>query len=159
MVASGLFLAAAFTDVLDGYLARVLNQSTRFGEFLDPVVDKLMVMTALVLLVEDYSSAWISLPAIFMIGRELIVSALREWMAELGKRGHVAVSMVGKVKTTFQMVAIAALLWHATPEMVYLGYLLVYIGDFKLYIFDVLFKCSKKRFAAKVNSCDQKAAA
>ncbi len=98
-VAAFVFWLAAITDALDGYAARKLEQSTRFGAFLDPVADKLMVTTALVLLVEDYNTIWLTLPALFMIGRELVISALREWMAEIGKRGAVAVSWIGKYKT------------------------------------------------------------
>lgn len=125
-VAGFLFLTAAFTDVMDGYLARALNQSTRFGEFLDPVVDKITVISTLVLLVAYYHDIWMTLPAIFMIAREVLVSALREWMAELGKRQSVAVSMIGKIKTTFQMVAIALLLWHPNEWVVDLGYFGIY---------------------------------
>tara|TARA_B100001094_G_C18194002_1_gene809307 strand:+ start:2584 stop:3132 length:549 start_codon:yes stop_codon:yes gene_type:complete len=129
-VTAFIFAVAAFTDILDGYLARVLNQSTRFGEFLDPVVDKLTVISALVLLTELYSTWWFSLPALLMIGREIIISALREWMAELGKRGDVSVSWIGKVKTTMQMLAIMSLLWHPHPIVVNLGYVMLYFSVF-----------------------------
>ena len=104
------FTAAAVTDWIDGYLARRLGQMTKFGAFLDPVADKLMVAVALVLLVERHNDLLFTLAACVIIGREIVVSALREWMAELGKRTSVAVSFVGKVKTTFQMVAIIVLL-------------------------------------------------
>lgn len=104
------FALAGATDWLDGYLARRLNQSTPFGAFLDPVADKLMVAFALVLLVEHYHAWWFSLPAMVIIGREIVISALREWMAEVGKRTSVAVSYVGKIKTVFQMVAITGFL-------------------------------------------------
>ena len=124
--AAFVFLLAAFTDVLDGYLARVLNQSTRFGEFLDPVVDKLTVMAALVLIVEHYHAWWVSLPAVLMIGREILISALREWMAELGKRNQVSVSFIGKVKTTLQMLAIGGLIWHPNEAITSIGYVLLY---------------------------------
>ncbi len=110
LVCAAVFGLAGITDLLDGYLARKLNQITPFGAFIDPVADKLMVVVALVLLVERYDSAWFTLPAAIIIGREIVVSALREWMAELGKRASVAVSYVGKVKTTMQIIALLVLL-------------------------------------------------
>ncbi|BCV36858.1 hypothetical protein TUM17377_21860 [Shewanella chilikensis] len=115
---------------MDGYAARKLEQSTRFGAFLDPVADKLMVTTALVLLVEDYNTIWLTLPAMFMIGRELVISALREWMAEIGKRGAVAVSWIGKYKTAAQMVAIIGLIWKQGDWMIYAAYALLYVAAF-----------------------------
>lgn len=111
-VAAALFALAAVTDWLDGYLARKLEQTSPFGAFLDPVADKLIVAAALVLIVDAYSRSmpqWpllTVLPAIVIIGREIVISALREWMAEVGKRAQVAVSMIGKIKTTLQMMAI-----------------------------------------------------
>ncbi len=105
-----IFVLAAVTDWFDGYLARKLDQSTPFGAFLDPVADKLIVAAALVVLVESYGSVWLTLPAVVIVGREIVISALREWMAELGKRASVAVSIIGKLKTTVQMVAITVLL-------------------------------------------------
>ena len=122
------FWVAGVTDWFDGYLARKLNQTTRFGAFIDPVADKLMVETALVLVVEEYHSLWITIPAVTMIGREIIISALREWMAELGKRSNVAVSWVGKVKTATQMFALFILLWHPTEWAVWIGYVSLYIA-------------------------------
>ena len=107
---AAVFAFAGITDWLDGYLARRLNQSTPFGAFLDPVADKLMVAIALVLLAERYHAWWFSLPAVVIIGREIVISALREWMAEVGKRTSVAVSYVGKIKTTFQIIAIIGFL-------------------------------------------------
>jgi len=109
-IAAFVFTLACITDWFDGYLARKLNQSTPLGAFLDPVADKLIVAVALVLLVEDFSSIWLTLPATIIVGREIVISALREWMAELGKRASVAVSMVGKVKTLLQMSSIGLLL-------------------------------------------------
>ena len=114
MAAAGVFAFAALTDWFDGYLARRLDQMSPFGAFLDPLADKLMVAAALVLLFETYSTLWISITAIIIIGREIVISALREWMAELGKRASIAVSYVGKVKTTLQMLSILILL-AATP--------------------------------------------
>ena len=127
LAASAVFAFAAATDWLDGYLARRLQQSTAFGAFLDPVADKLIVAVALVLLVDEHASLWLTLPAAVIIGREIVVSALREWMAELGNRTSVAVSYMGKMKTTFQMVAITVLLlnWESL-EMT--GYLLLVIS-------------------------------
>ena len=105
-----IFAVAGITDWLDGYLARKLNQTTPFGAFLDPVADKLMVATALVLLTEIHATPFMAVPAAVIIGREILVSALREWMAEIGKRASIAVSYIGKVKTTVQIVAIVILL-------------------------------------------------
>ncbi|MCP8898778.1 CDP-diacylglycerol--glycerol-3-phosphate 3-phosphatidyltransferase [Gilvimarinus xylanilyticus] len=109
-VSALIFSAAAITDWADGYVARKYNQSTKLGAFLDPVADKLMVVIALVLLVTLYPAAWFATCAIVIVGREIVISALREWMAELGERASVAVSYIGKVKTTLQMVAIIVLL-------------------------------------------------
>lgn len=106
------FALAAITDWLDGYLARRLAQSSDFGAFLDPVADKLMVAVALVALVTVYADLWLAIPAAVIIGREIAVSALREWMAEVGKRASVAVSQLGKIKTTAQMAAILMLLYR-----------------------------------------------
>lgn len=110
---SGVFILAAITDWLDGYLARKLGQSTAFGAFIDPVADKLIVMAALVILVERHNTAWLTIPAAIIIGREIVISALREWMAELGARASVSVNMIGKIKTTFQMTAVILLLMAA----------------------------------------------
>lgn len=121
MAAAAVFVLAAITDWFDGYLARKLDQSTAFGAFLDPVADKLIVAAALVVLVESYASLWLTLPAVVIVGREIVISALREWMAELGARASVAVSIVGKLKTTVQMVAITVLL--ASPPGELLGQL------------------------------------
>jgi CDP-diacylglycerol---glycerol-3-phosphate 3-phosphatidyltransferase len=108
--AAGLFALAAVTDWFDGYLARRWNQSTPLGAFLDPVADKLIVAAALMVLVEAYSVPWVTIPAMIIVGREIVISALREWMAELGKRRSVAVSWLGKVKTALQMISIILLL-------------------------------------------------
>jgi len=110
LVSAGLFGLAAATDWLDGYLARKLDQSTPFGAFLDPVADKLMVAVALTVLIEAHASFILTIPATVIIGREIVISALREWMAEIGSRASVAVSYIGKIKTTAQMVAIVMLL-------------------------------------------------
>lgn len=107
-----IFALAAVTDWFDGFLARHWKQTTRFGAFLDPVADKVMVAMALVLVAEHFHSWWITLPAAIMIAREIIISALREWMAEIGKCSSVSVSWMSKVKTTTQMLALVALLWR-----------------------------------------------
>lgn len=115
-----LFLLAAITDWLDGWLARRSGQTTAFGAFLDPVADKLIVATALVLLTERFDSALITVSACVIVGREIVVSALREWMAQVGSQAKVRVSTIGKVKTAVQMAAIALLLLQA-PGQVALG--------------------------------------
>jgi CDP-diacylglycerol--glycerol-3-phosphate 3-phosphatidyltransferase len=118
---SAVFAIAAATDWLDGYLARRWQQSTPFGAFLDPVADKLMVAVALVLLVEEHANLWLTLPAAIIIGREIVVSALREWMAELGARAQVAVSNLGKWKTAAQMVALIILLANPAAMNLWVG--------------------------------------
>jgi CDP-diacylglycerol--glycerol-3-phosphate 3-phosphatidyltransferase len=107
-----LFAAAAITDSLDGYLARRLGQTTRLGAFLDPVADKLIVSAALVLLASRDPRWMMQVSATIIIGREIAVSALREWMAEMGQRARVAVSAFGKWKTILQMVGIGFLLYR-----------------------------------------------
>jgi len=109
-----IFVLAAITDIADGYIARKTAQMSRFGEFLDPVADKIMVATALVLLVqrqETYAAVF-AIAAAIIVGREITISALREWMSEVGERALVNVSWVGKTKTGFQMTAIGFLLYH-----------------------------------------------
>ena len=130
MAASTVFAFAAATDWLDGYLARKLEQSTPFGAFLDPVADKLMVAVALVLLVQEHGNLWLTLPAAVIIGREIVISALREWMAELGARAQVAVSNLGKWKTAAQMLALVILLANppAFTFWVLLGYTLLLLA-------------------------------
>jgi len=126
--AAFIFWLAAVTDYFDGYLARKLKQSTPFGAFIDPVADKLMVTIALLLLVQSYDSLVITIPAIIIISREIIISALREWMAELGLRGEVAVSNLGKYKTVAQMLALQGLIWKQDAWIVYSGYILLYFS-------------------------------
>lgn len=112
LLAAIVFCVASLTDLLDGWLARRLNQTSRLGAFLDPVADKLMVGVALVLLVQEDPRILLALPAAVIIGREITVSALREWMAELGARSRVAVSIFGKFKTIAQMIAILVLIYR-----------------------------------------------
>jgi len=130
-ISAMIFGVAAITDWLDGYLARRLQQTSPFGAFLDPVADKLMVAVALVLLVQDNPSELFAVPAAVIIGREIVISALREWMAEIGARTRVAVSIVGKVKTSLQMIAILLLLYKipvgAFPTHT-VGVILLYIA-------------------------------
>lgn len=109
-LAAILFALACFTDGLDGYLARRLEMQSPFGAFLDPVADKLLVATCLLLLTGAKDVDYITLPAIVIVGREIVISALREWMAEIGKRASVTVSYIGKVKTALQMLALMLLL-------------------------------------------------
>lgn len=106
-----LFALAGVTDFLDGYLARRLGQTSNFGAFLDPVADKLIVATALVLLVLADPQPALALVAAIIIGREITVSALREWMSEIGARTRVAVGFIGKWKTTLQIVGISLMLY------------------------------------------------
>ena len=131
LVAAAIFGLAALTDWFDGYLARKWNQTTAFGAFLDPVADKLIVAVALVMILEGRPSLLIALPVMIIICREILISALREWMAEMGKRTSVAVSSIGKIKTTLQMIAIAVLLLDdpATHGLLYgVGVLLLYVA-------------------------------
>ena len=137
VVAALLFIVAALTDWLDGYLARRLKQLSPFGAFLDPVADKLMVAAALVMLTADprvYATVLdprlFAVVVVVILGREITVSALREWMAELGKRSRLAVSYVGKIKTTAQMLAIPFLIWYEPVA----GLPIFRIGEVLLYM-------------------------
>ncbi len=128
-VSAFVFLLAAVTDWLDGYFARRLGQLSAFGAFLDPVADKLMVTVALILLVQSDPTPMLAIPAAVIIGREIAISALREWMAELGERSVVAVSFFGKFKTTAQIVALLLLLYHnpiGSFSTRTIGYILLY---------------------------------
>ena len=133
LIASAIFILACITDWLDGYLARKMNQCSKFGAFLDPVADKLLVPVSLVMLAANYTSPWFVAPAAIMVAREILISALREWMSGQNQRHTVAVGYIGKVKTTTQMLAIIVLL-AAGPGtglyvwLVMLGYVLIYIA-------------------------------
>ena len=138
---TGVFVLAAITDWLDGFLARKLGAITKLGAFLDPVADKLIVTSALVLLVSDfdvlqrvYHPAFFAIAVCIIVGREIVISALREWMAELGERGVVSVGIGGKVKTVFQMVSIALLL-YGQPLF---GLPIFRIGEIAFYVAAVL---------------------
>jgi len=128
--AAAIFLLASLTDWLDGYLARKWQQETLFGAFLDPVADKVLVATALLLLVGVSKIHFITLPAIVIVGREIVISALREWMAEWGKRASVAVGMLGKIKTILQMLALLLLLaFHSLNTwLASMGVVLLYVA-------------------------------
>lgn len=131
LAAATIFALAAITDWLDGYLARSLKQVTKLGAFLDPVADKLMVAVALVLIVAEPGMHYLSIAAAIIVGREIIISALREWMAELGKRASIAVSFISKIKTAIQMIAVLVLLVYRPHEhyahgILILGYFLIY---------------------------------
>ena len=135
--AAAVFAFASATDWLDGWIARRFRLTTAFGAFLDPVADKLMVSTALFLIVQGHPSAWMALWAAVIVGREIAVSALREWMAEVGQRGKVAVAAIGKFKTIAQMVALTCLLYSVTPELTphpvpWMGTVIFHIGDWLL---------------------------
>jgi CDP-diacylglycerol--glycerol-3-phosphate 3-phosphatidyltransferase len=111
------FVLASVTDWLDGWIARAYNQSSAFGAFLDPVADKLMVAVALLLIVQKHPTPWMAMWAAVIIGREIAVSALREWMAELGQRAKVKVAAIGKIKTIVQMVALTILLYFVPDKL------------------------------------------
>lgn len=133
IIAACIFALASFTDWLDGYLARKLKMMSPFGAFLDPVADKLLVSTTLLLLVGAKEIDYITIPAIVIVGREIVISALREWMAEIGKRASVTVGYIGKVKTALQMLALVLLL-ASTPFVSWWGTL----GFFLLYVSAIL---------------------
>ncbi len=132
IVTAAIFLIASITDWLDGFLARHLHQTSRLGAFLDPVADKLIIVTALLLIVAESNFPFLAIPTAVIVGREIVISALREWMAEVGKRTSVAVSFIGKVKTFIQMLAIFLLLLgrpdSGYPMIGLAGYIMLYIA-------------------------------
>jgi CDP-diacylglycerol--glycerol-3-phosphate 3-phosphatidyltransferase len=131
VAAAILFAAAGITDWLDGYLARVLKQTSALGAFLDPVADKLSVTIVLILLVSQPTLPYLMLPVAIIVGREILISGLREWMAGIGRRANVAVSFIGKVKTFVQMFAISFLLAYkpgSFTNLALLGYALLYFS-------------------------------
>ncbi|ABF13827.1 CDP-diacylglycerol--glycerol-3-phosphate 3-phosphatidyltransferase [Candidatus Palibaumannia cicadellinicola] len=123
-----IFLMAAITDLFDGFLARYWQQTTRFGAFLDPVADKVMVAVALVLIAEHFHAWWITLPVVTVITREILVSALREWMAKIGKDHSIVVTWISKIKTTVQILALIALLWRPQELVILAGIFALYIA-------------------------------
>ena len=138
VAATAIFVFASLTDWLDGWIARRYNQYSAFGAFLDPVADKLMVAVALFLIVQGHPTPWMAFWAAVIVGREIAVSALREWMAEIGQRAKVRVAMIGKVKTTAQMVALLCLLYSVSPntsyKSIWMGEPVFHIGDWMLAI-------------------------
>ncbi|HEY7883551.1 MAG TPA: CDP-diacylglycerol--glycerol-3-phosphate 3-phosphatidyltransferase [Cellvibrionaceae bacterium] len=149
--AAMIFSAAAITDWLDGYVARKYDQATRLGAFLDPVADKLMVVIALVLLVTLHPTMWFAVAACVIVGREIVISALREWMAEIGERASVAVSYIGKIKTTLQMTAIIILLADI-PLLLPIGFIALF-GAAVLTLWSMLLylKAAKPALQASIN--------
>lgn len=131
---TAIFLIAGITDWLDGYLARKMSLETAFGAFLDPVADKLMVAFVLVLVVQAEANPYLAIPAAVIIGREITIASLREWMAEIGQRAKVKVSQLGKWKTTVQMSAVTLLLYREDL----LGLPINTIGYWLLYIAAIL---------------------
>ena len=135
---AAIFGLAAITDWLDGWVARRYEQHSAFGAFLDPVADKLMVAVALFLIVQGHPTPWMAFWAAVIVGREIAVSALREWMAEIGQRAKVRVAMIGKVKTTAQMIALLCLLYSVSPNTpftaIWMGAPIFHIGDWMLAI-------------------------
>lgn len=123
LATAGIFGAAALTDWLDGWIARRLRQYSVFGAFLDPVADKLMVAVALFLIVQGHPTPWMAFWAAVIVGREIAVSALREWMAEIGQRATVRVAVIGKVKTIAQMIALLCLLFAVRPGQIVLSHI------------------------------------
>ncbi|KRG45392.1 CDP-diacylglycerol--glycerol-3-phosphate 3-phosphatidyltransferase [Stenotrophomonas pictorum JCM 9942] len=135
---AAIFGLAAITDWLDGWVARRYQMHSAFGAFLDPVADKLMVAVALFLIVQGHPTPWMAFWAAVIVGREIAVSALREWMAEIGQRAKVRVAMIGKVKTTAQMVALLCLLYSVSPNTpaadIWMGVPVFHMGDWMLAI-------------------------
>jgi CDP-diacylglycerol--glycerol-3-phosphate 3-phosphatidyltransferase len=138
LTAAVVFMLAAITDWFDGFLARRLNQTSAFGAFLDPVADKLMVAVTLFLLVESHRGGWpgilMAVTASVIVGREISVSALREWMAQIGEHATVKVAFIGKLKTVAQMVALVVLLLQHDAETLRL----YHIGEGLLVIAGIL---------------------
>ncbi len=141
--AAGIFALAGITDWLDGYIARRFEMYSAFGAFLDPVADKLMVAVALFLIVQGHPTPWMAIWAAIIVGREIAVSALREWMAEIGQRARVKVAWVGKFKTVVQIVALVCLLYSVTPDrpqrpLPWMGEFVFHVGDWLLAVAAIL---------------------
>lgn len=142
-VAAGIFALAGITDWLDGYIARRFEMYSAFGAFLDPVADKLMVAVALFLIVQGHPTPWMAIWAAIIVGREIAVSALREWMAEIGQRARVKVAWVGKFKTVVQIIALVCLLYSVTPDrpqrpLPWMGEFVFHVGDWLLAVAAIL---------------------
>lgn len=139
LAAAGIFIAAALTDWLDGWIARRYGMTSAFGAFLDPVADKLMVAVTLFLLVQQNPTPMLAVTSAVIVGREISISALREWMAEIGQRAKVGVATIGKIKTIVQMVALSCLLYASTPGKqtladIWMGRWVFVLGDWLLAI-------------------------
>lgn len=136
LVCTWLFIIAAITDWADGHIARRYGMTSRFGAFLDPVADKLMVAVVLILLVDrnptGFGAIWLAIPAVVIVGREITISALREWMAEVGQQAKVAVSFIGKIKTVAQLVALPFMIYRedlfGVIPVVEIGFVLLYVA-------------------------------
>jgi CDP-diacylglycerol--glycerol-3-phosphate 3-phosphatidyltransferase len=127
-----LFMVAYFTDWLDGFLARKLSQVSQLGAFLDPIADKLLVAAGLIVVLTEHPTAYYAVPTVLIIGREIVISSLREWMARLGKSELVAVDNVGKVKTVFQGLSLVVFISQPSASIgiiwAFIGYILLYIA-------------------------------
>jgi CDP-diacylglycerol--glycerol-3-phosphate 3-phosphatidyltransferase len=121
-----IFFIAAITDFFDGYIARKYNVVSQFGKFFDPVADKLLVTISLLLLAVAYQNIWITLSALIIISREILMSSFREWIANSKLKSNESVSLIGKWKTTFQMLAIGGLFWAANSLMLVVTYLFLF---------------------------------
>jgi CDP-diacylglycerol--glycerol-3-phosphate 3-phosphatidyltransferase len=131
LASTAIFILAGITDWLDGYLARKMQLETPFGAFLDPVADKLMVAMVLVIVVQQQASPYLAIPAAIIIGREITIASLREWMAEIGQRAKVKVSVLAKWKTGAQMIALGMLLYRDDLMGISInsvGYVLLYLA-------------------------------
>lgn len=128
MLCTIIFCIAAITDWFDGFLARRWKQTTKFGKFLDPVADKIMIITALTLISEHFHVWWITIPTFSMIIREIIISALREWIASIDYKNNLSVAWISKLKTFIQMLALIALLWRSAEWIITLGIIALYIS-------------------------------
>lgn len=123
-----IFFVSAITDWFDGFLARKLKKITHFGIFLDPVADKIMIVIALILIIDYFHKWWITFPSAIIIIREVIISALREWLARMQKQKMITVSVIAKIKTTLQIVAVCILLWHPNFLLELVGICILYIA-------------------------------
>ncbi len=156
VAAAVIFFVASFTDWLDGYLARKLKQMSPFGAFLDPVADKLLVASSLLMLVGEHDIHFITLPAIVIVGREIVISGLREWMAELGRRTSVAVNFVGKIKTVAQMTSLFLLIAYrpgGDGALLWLGVILLYLAAIlTIWSMVIYFLIAWRELAKKIES-------
>lgn len=144
-----IFIIAILTDWFDGFLARLLDQTTSFGAFLDPVADKLIVITTSILIIQYYNIWWITLPVFIIIARETIVSSLREWIIKFGKIEYFFVSKLAKYKTAFQMISLVGLLWHPNFQIEFFAIILLYLATFLTFLtmfqyFNIVWKIFKK---------------